>query len=181
MLSLFERPGKDSPAGVLKVKAHRACRMLDPKQLSQWFSAHAAALVLYARHWLDSQAAEDVVHDVFLKLMDQNREPQDAKAWLYAAVRNASISAARSRWRRARHEFSAGENRPSWFVESSDDTIYANEVQTILRLLPGPLREIVTLRIWAQMSFKQIAEVTNTPLSTVFDQYRGALSKIRQI
>ena len=42
--------------------------MADPSQLSGWFETHGRALVLYARQWLDSDSAEDLVQDVFLRL-----------------------------------------------------------------------------------------------------------------
>ena len=69
---------------------------IDPAKLGSWFDAYAGRLVLYARQWLEAQWAEDVVQDVFIRLMAQSREPDNVKSWLFAAVRNAAISAFRS-------------------------------------------------------------------------------------
>ena len=154
--------------------------MLGPEILSRLFAAHAAGLTLYASQWLDRAAAEDVVHDVFLRLMEQEREPTSAKGWLYRAVRNAAISAIRSPSRRRTHEASAASHQSEWFVTSDDDVIDAARAQEMLQSLETDQREVVTLRIWAQMSFKEIAAVVDLPLSTVFDRYRSALDEIKR-
>jgi hypothetical protein len=35
------------------------------------------------------------------------------------------------------------------------------------------------LRIWAQMTLAEVSETVGLPLSTVYDQYRAALSAVR--
>src|SRR5215212_5273730 len=83
--------------------------MNDAPKLAAWFEAHAAPLVLYARHWLGERAgAEDVVQEVFIRLMAQPAEPLNVKAWLHTAVRNAAIGELRSAQRRRRREQSIG-------------------------------------------------------------------------
>src|SRR5438067_6411661 len=78
---------------------------MDAGRLDALFDACAAGLVLYARQWLDRPEAEDVVQEVFVRLFARGGpEPPDARAWLYVAVRNASISAARGRRRRQSRE-----------------------------------------------------------------------------
>jgi len=154
--------------------------MLQPDKLSEWFGAHAAGLVLYARQWLDHAAAEDAVHDVFLRLMEQTDEPQNVKAWLYRAVRNSATSAIRSAGRRRRHEDRGAQARTGMFEPDLAGEIDAASAESILRTLPAAQREIVTLRIWAQMSFNEIAAAVELPASTVFDHYRTALSEIKQ-
>ena len=47
---------------------------IDPAKMGSWFDAYAGRLVLYARQWLEAQWAEDVVQDVFIRLMAQSRE-----------------------------------------------------------------------------------------------------------
>ena len=154
--------------------------MLAPQILSRLFAAHAGALVLYASQWLDRAAAEDVVHDVFLRLMDQDHEPANAKAWLFRSVRNAAISSIRASSRRRSHESVAASDRSDWFTPRDDDAIDAAHAEQVLRSLPTEQREVVTLRIWAQMSFKEISAVTGAPLSTVFERYQSALGAMKK-
>ena len=74
----------------------------DAEKLERLLSRHGGALVLYARQW--TVMPEDVVQDALLQLVRQHREPENVVAWLYRAVRNGAISAARSEERRRRRQ-----------------------------------------------------------------------------
>ena len=153
---------------------------ISPEQLGRWFDAHAAAMVLYARQWLGATRAEDVVQDVFVRLLTRRADPANVRAWLFRCVRNAAMNELR-RWRRrrARHERLATE-RTEWFESDPGDLIDAADVQATLAALPDKQREAIVLRIWGGLSLREIAEVTGDPLSTVFSRYRAGLAKIRK-
>jgi DNA-directed RNA polymerase specialized sigma24 family protein len=59
--------------------------------------------------------------------------------------------------------------------------IESGEAEAALAALPQEQREIVVLRIWADLGFAQIAELTDAPLSSVYDRYRAALSAMRKL
>ena len=64
---------------------------ISPATLGRMYDAYGAALVLYARQWLDDRsAAEDVVQEAFVRLVAQPALPRNARAWLYAVVRNGA-------------------------------------------------------------------------------------------
>lgn len=153
---------------------------ISPEQLAQWFDAHAAAMVLYARQWLGAGRAEDVVQDVFVRLMTQRRQPKNVRAWLFRCVRNAAMNELRSRRRRRDRHEQAGAERAGWFVSNPDDVIDAADVQAALADLPDKQREAIVLRIWGGLSLREVAEVTGNPLSTVFSRYRTGLAEIRK-
>ena len=153
--------------------------MIDPAKLSAWFEAHAAPLVLYARQ-LTRERAQDVVQEAFVSLMQEPREPGNVKAWLYRAVRNAAISGMRSDRARVRRHDVLAETGPTWFDPRPDDLIDAAAAQARLEALPPARREVIVLRIWSDMSFPEIGNLTGLPVSTVFDHYRSGLAAIRQ-
>jgi RNA polymerase sigma factor (sigma-70 family) len=158
---------------------------IDPGKLAEWFGDRAPGLVLYARQWLDPAAAEDVVQEVFVRLMAQPCEPANLKAWLYLATRNAAIGAGRSGRRRLRRERAVAERRGAelepLFHSSPEDRIDAAAAEAALAGLPEPQREIVLLRIWGGMTLAEVASVTGLALSTVYDHYRAALARVRTI
>jgi RNA polymerase sigma factor (sigma-70 family) len=154
--------------------------VIDPGQLSGLFDAHSRQLMLYARQWLDAAEAEDVVQDVFIRLMTQKRRPENIKAWLFRSVRNGAISQTRRGKVRKKHAQRLRAERQNWFEPHPDDLIDAATAQTVLEELPGDLREIVLLRIWGQMTLKETAQVVNQPLSTVHRRYKSALEAIRE-
>jgi len=153
---------------------------ISPEQLGRWFDAHAAAMVLYARQWLDAGRGEDVVQDVFVRLMTRRVSPANVRAWLFRCVRNAALNELRRRRRRqARHE-RFGAERPGWFVSSPGELIDAAAVQAAVADLPDKQREPIVLRIWGGLSLREVAEVTGDPVSTVFSRYRAGLAAIRK-
>ena len=153
---------------------------MDPVNLGRWFDAHSAQLLLYARQWLTEPSAEDVVQDVFLRLMSQPRTPDDVKAWLFRSVRNAAISHLRSHRRRRRREQTVAARKRSWFPPRPADPIDASTAQAALVQLPDRMREAAVLRIWGQMTFREIAGVVDRPVSTIVRDYRAALTAVRE-
>src|SRR5581483_1195924 len=123
--------------------------------------------------------AEDVVQRVFLKLLDGRKLPDEPRTWLFRSVRNEAISAWRSARRRERREQVTSRAANGWFVPRTDDRMDARAAQEALESLPADLREIVVLRIWSSLTLAQIAEVTGQAISTVYDQYRAALARLR--
>ena len=66
-----------------------------------------------------------------------------------------------------------------WFEPRGDDLIDARVAQEILQTLPAHLREIVMLRIWGQMSLREIAEILNKSIPWIHNNYKTALEMIR--
>jgi len=152
---------------------------ISQKQLAQWYEAHGTELMLYARQWSPDQQAEDIVQDAFIKLLKQRRCPDNVRAWLFRVVRNASISMVRRlQRRRAGQKFLGRETL--WFESRRDDLIDAQLAQDILQTLPAHLREIVMLRIWGQMSLREIAEIVNKSIPWIHNNYKTALEMIRK-
>ena len=153
--------------------------MLEAAELSGWFEAHAAPLVLYARQWLPRPAAEDVVQEVFVRLMLQSRPPANTRAWLYAAVRNAAVSQWRSSRRHEQRlqEWCGGEE---WFDPPSPDALDAEAASKAIAQLPALDREILVLRIWSGLKLAEIGRIVGIPVSTVFHHYQQSLAQVRQ-
>ena len=135
------------------------------------------ALVLYARSW-NVNVAEDLVQDAFVKLAEQPKRPENIEAWLCKTIRNAAISRHRKLERQKKHETEAARQKPDWFVPG--DSLLANEAAEKLAELRAEQREIVVLRIWNQLSFDEIAELTGTPKTSVFRMYSDALAELKR-
>lgn len=152
---------------------------IEAVELGRWFELEATALVFYASQWLDRGAAEDVVQDVFVILMAQGRRPDNVKAWLYRAVRNAAFKQLRGRQRREAREVGFAGVEPD--LEDRTETVLdARQAEAALASLPADEREIVTLRIWGGLTLDEIAAVVDVSTPTVFRKYRGTIEKLRQ-
>jgi RNA polymerase sigma-70 factor (ECF subfamily) len=152
----------------------------ESQRLVRWFDAYAARLVLYASNWVDRAAAEDVIQEVFLKLMRKSVSLTEEKAWLFTAVRHAAISLRRSVQRRDLRNRTASEQSPAWFDARPDDLIDAAAAQQILSKLPEEQREVILLRIWGDLTLAEIAAVTGERSSTLFSRYQSGLAEMRK-
>jgi RNA polymerase sigma-70 factor, ECF subfamily len=145
-------------------------------------------LFLYARQLCRSEAdAADVVQEAFLRVWRKHAnngvtEP-DLPALCYAAVRYVVLDRQRKTARRNRREAAAGE---TWYdhgplfepgLEQAEDHA---ALEAAIRLLPVEQREVVTLKIWGDLTFQQIATVTGESPNTIASRYRLALVALRQ-
>jgi RNA polymerase sigma factor (sigma-70 family) len=150
------------------------------RKLALWFESYGAGLVLYGRQWLETGDAEDVAQEAFVRLMGQKTEPDNVKAWLYRLVRNEAIDRLRRRQRHERRAAKLELAQTEWFERQQTNPIDSNAAQVALAGLAGDLREVVVLRIWGQMTWKEIGAVLELPLSSVFHKYQTALEALRK-
>ena len=153
---------------------------ISQKQLAEWYEAHGTELMLYARQWNPDQQAEDIVQEAFIKLLKQRRCPDNVRAWLFRVVRNTSISVLRRSHQRQQERKKFPQQEVKWFESRSEDLIDAKQAQDILQTLPSHLCEIVLLRIWGQMTFKEIAQVMSKSVPWIHNEYKTALEMIRK-
>ena len=154
--------------------------LIDPGQLGRLFEQLGGQLGLYARQWLDAALAEDVVQDAFVKLISQRKSPENVRGWLFRVVRNEAISRLRRQKSHRAHVERVSAEEVGWFEPRADDLIDAEAAQQAMESLTTEQREVVVLRIWGQMSLKEIAEIVGRPVSTVHSRYKAALAAMRE-
>ena len=145
-------------------------------------------LFLYARQLCRNDAdAADVVQEAFLRVWRKHAnngvtEP-DLPALCYAAVRYTVLDRQRQAARRWRREVAAGEtlyDQPPLFESSLEQAEERAKLETAIHELPVEQREVLTLKIWGELTFQQIATVTDESPNTVASRYRMALAALRQ-
>ena len=117
----------------------------------------------------DRYMAEDVLQDVFVKLLSGKScvAPEKAQAWLYRVARNHCFD----RLRKAKREESLGE-RP---LEAREPFQY---IDLISALSPED-QEIVTLKIAGGLTHKEIASVLGITAKAAQKRYERAIAKLR--
>jgi RNA polymerase sigma factor (sigma-70 family) len=158
------------------------------ESLGSLYEAHAPACLGYARTLCGpglESAAEDLVHDVFVRMLRSGSPPAEpgARSYLLMAIRNGAANlrrdAAREQLRLRQH---AGP--PPVFGRPADHQTMdftPGEVTAWLNRLPPEQRETVYLRIWGGMTFAQVAALTSVPLRTAASRFRYGLSKLREL
>lgn len=137
-------------------------------------------MVLYASQFVDRAEAEDVIQDVFVRLQSQEAPPRDVKAWLFRSVKHAALNYARSRTRRTARETDVGETSVHWFESRPEDAIDAEQARRLLANLNEDAREVVVLRVWAGLTFDQIADLGALSRSAAFRLYQQSLTAMRK-
>lgn len=149
-----------------------------------WIAEHGRQLVLFARRWARDQAeAEDWVQEAFVRFWRRREDVADPLTYLYQCVRTVSIDAARkgTAQRRREEERAGAESTLSLFESSLESKERQRAIERALAQLPVEQAEVVTLKIWSELTLAQIAEVTGTPPGTVASRYRYALSHLREL
>ena len=159
------------------------CRCIargDLTALATLYDRHAAGLYRYLTSLLTRrEEAEDALQDVFLALAERGREAArigNARAYLYAAARNRALSALR--------KASAGDAPLSEVAEApapQADAAGQQAIREALAALPPEQREVVVLKVYAGLTFREIAALTEAAPNTAASRYRYALAKLREL
>jgi RNA polymerase sigma-70 factor (ECF subfamily) len=148
------------------------------EEVEQAYRQHAAALIVFACSILGERArAQDVVQQVFLRLVERPVEsPDDARAYLFTAVRNASMNDLRSSRR-----FVELNEEESWFDgPEQQDVLSERNLRRALWNLPDEQRQIVVMHVWGELTFAAIAEVLDISPNTAASRYRYGLERLRE-
>lgn len=150
----------------------------DLSALAAVYDAYAGAVYRQALAVLGSPAdAEDVLQDVFVKLVTRRGGPiRDLNAYLLAATRRQAISVLRRR----RREVAIEQGEAARLVSPTPDSpTDAEALRGALERLPAAQRQVVTLKIYEQMTFAEIGRRVRASANTVASRYRYGLEKLR--
>ena len=130
--------------------------------------------------------AEDVVHDVFASLIEEPGRLRDGKnilGFLAVCTRNRAYDLSRKRKRMEGHATGISASlRNGVDNDPVEQAALGEEQQALLGAvsrLSGDLREVVSLRVWGELTFEEIAGLQGTSKSTAHARYRGGLQKLR--
>jgi RNA polymerase sigma-70 factor (ECF subfamily) len=134
----------------------------------------------------DADAAQDIVQEAFLRAYRgfAGYRGENARAWISKIVRNCYYSWLVSRTRKSRLEvYSHGYTEElSLSVSSEECTPEAmlvrdaetRAVRSVLNAMSPPLRKILMLREFEELSYRQISEITALPIGTVMSRLARA-------
>jgi len=157
-----------------------AIRKDEPKALDMIWECYSDDLLAFLTARLRSrQDGEEVLQNVFVKIACDRRRlgrARDLRAYLFTVTRNAAVDFRRK-------------VRPEVPLEDVDFGLEAaptegprpDEKQLIASAhaeLPDEQREVVVLKIYRDMTFREIAGAVGTSLNTVASRYRYGLQKL---
>jgi RNA polymerase sigma-70 factor (ECF subfamily) len=152
----------------------------DDAALAALYDRLAARLMGYARTLARTDSdAEEALQEAFLGLVRSRRRLSsvtNAIGYLFAAVRHAALALKR------RPSEEALPAAP--ILDASDPVARAqgvDEANVLLARLPDEQREVVVLKLYAELTFQEIAELLEIPLNTAASRYRYAIARLRDL
>ena len=143
----------------------------------------------------DPELANDVFQETFVKVITrlQGGKYTDSgkfSFWLYRIAHNVIMDTFRQQKSLHIIEPTAGNDLTKLKSENIMDINRENEfvnaqvlrdVRHIMDLLPAPQREVVYMRFYQELSFKEIAETTGVSINTSLGRMRYALINMRRM
>lgn len=139
----------------------------------------------------DKYIAEDIFQDAFLKMIKTIREGRYSEQgkFLPWAIR-VSHNLCMDHFRKVRQNVPVtlpdGTDIANWFA--SDDVADAIEtrqvhqsVRKMVEELPEEQREVIIMRMYGDLSFKQIADITGVSINTALGRMRYGLINLRRM
>jgi RNA polymerase sigma-70 factor, ECF subfamily len=139
--------------------------------------------IYYKTH--HKETAEDLVSQTFMKAYNHFASYEPAKgtfsAWLYRIARNLVVDYYRSKklatidiedaW-----DLSSDEN----IAEDTHNKLLFAEVKKYFKELTAEQRDILTMRLWQEMSYQEIAEVLGKSEGSCKMAFSRAIQKLRE-
>ncbi len=146
---------------------------------------------------LDEELANDFFQDTFIKIILKLKEGKYAEKdkfilWAKRIASNLIIDYFRVKSKYIKVSDTSYEDEEfsifDTIKETEDnieDRLILNQIHTdlknIMSLLPENQQEIIKMRFYDELTFKEIAELTNTSINTTLGRIRYALMNIRKI
>jgi RNA polymerase sigma-70 factor (ECF subfamily) len=141
----------------------------------------------------DRDVADDVFQDTFIKViktLKSNSYNEEGKflPWVMRIAHNLIVDHYRKNKKmpmlRETEEFSIFSvlTDTSMNIEGRIITeVIENDLQKIITQLPDDQREVLTMRIYQDLSFNEIAELTGVSINTALGRMRYALMNLRKL
>ncbi len=143
----------------------------------------------------DKDIAEDIFQDTFIKVINSLKEGKylhDNKfaPWVMRIAHNLAIDHFRKlkQLQTVSNNNSDGTelfNNSKFSEETIEDKIISSQITDTIRLLieklPDEQKEIIILRHYVDMSFKEIAETTGVSINTALGRMRYAIINLRKL
>jgi len=145
----------------------------------------------------ERESVEDLTQEVFMRVYKSSGNFDVSKkftSWLY----KIALNEIKRHWKRtgARQTFSlntpvgrdSGDAERGEFIEDhrivpaaeTESDLFSRNLRQLIDQLPEKQRTVVLLKVYQELTFEEIAEICECPLSTVLSRMRYAVNKLRR-
>lgn len=146
------------------VKKEKLAKQIDEESFASIYDNYVTAIYQFIYYkTYHRETAEDLTSQTFLKALEKihrfNPQKGSMAAWLYQIARNLVIDHFRTKKRTfSIHDIwdLAGSHNVEIDLENKEQL---QMVQTVLKELPLNQRDIIIMRVWQELPYKEIAEI----------------------
>jgi RNA polymerase sigma-70 factor (ECF subfamily) len=163
------------------------CKSGDANCFAQVIDLYAARCYGYFYRLTGDRALSDeLLSELFVKLVEKIRSYKGGsfESWLFRIALNIFHDHLRGRQRRKRllDGHRAELEQESWEVRVSDcSDEQLDKLQVQLGRLDADTREIIMLRFYSELSFREIADMRSEPIGTALSKLHRGLKKLREL
>jgi RNA polymerase sigma-70 factor (ECF subfamily) len=154
----------------------------DPAAVKLLWDRYAKGLLAYLQAMLCSlHDAEDVLQTVFVKIVRKRHRLARARnldAYIYRIARNEAFRLI------GRRKKTKEPVKESWLIvpeSNREPDDLAEQLQSALKRLPQPQREVIGMKIYGQKTFLEISRLLGLSQNTVASRYRYGMEKLRTL
>ncbi|WP_294142200.1 sigma-70 family RNA polymerase sigma factor [uncultured Sanguibacteroides sp.] len=150
--------------------------------LEELFNRYFSHLVLYSRKLIkNSEAAEDIVQDVFLRLFESGRLKQVSPSFLFTCVKNASLNYLHSSLNKYIPISSEQDQIPDKEIQEEIDHMkQLEQLDEAIEALPDKCKDIFTRVYLQQQRYEDVAVQLNISYHTVKAHMSTAFKHLRK-
>jgi RNA polymerase sigma-70 factor (ECF subfamily) len=162
-------------------------RQGDPQALRACYEMYKDTLLTTAACMLGNvSAGKDCLHDVFVQFASNVRKlgiAENLKGYLTTCIANRARDMLRQRARQnwAMDKIAQETEHDTTPPPQPTDSDQTNKVYRALGEIPDQQREVITLHLHGDMTFKEIARSQKASINTIQSRYRYGLDKLRQL
>ena len=131
----------------------------------------------------NNDLSDELLSELFVKLVEKigSHKGGSFESWLFTIASNIFHDYLRSKQRRKKLLEARKEQLETEYAEekSSDDE-QIDKLQIRLKRLDTDTRELIMLRFYSQLSFKEIAQIRSEPIGTTLAKLHRGLKKLRE-
>lgn len=151
------------------------------KQIAEMMEEEKENLFRYACYRLGNvDDAEDLLQDLFIKLCSTKGDIKTLRSYLYRSLSNNCNTMLK---RRDRLPIDYNSELEHFDMEEPSPNNFEQEflfIDKLLRCIPNEQSEIIRLKIHAEKTFREIADILDIPLSTAKSRYQYGIDKLRE-
>ena len=158
------------------------------EQIRKLFHSYGSLMYQIAVSILrQQQNSEDAVQETLLKMIEKAEklpfdQPDAMRALIFVMTRNTALDLRRRMQHQLTTDMNTEENQITLLLTESDAAVYeAHALAEMIRKLPQAEQQLLWMRFWERLTYKEIAEQLRISEDAANSRVRRALAHLKQI